>query len=159
MADSFNYITEERFYQLVIGYANEGEPSVLFGRDFLVTLKSRVDFGIGEMRIDLTMLEEMKEIDAMLDALVEKLEEEIPKISTIEPPSPIYHPLTQKQKEKVKEALDRKYKELEESRPILEVLENYMTYRKKLDEVLMGRDRLNSDDYGEEVKMRIMKHG
>ncbi|GJW78912.1 hypothetical protein Tco_0140594 [Tanacetum coccineum] len=68
MADSFNYITEERFDQLgfvrvdygkyerkmvkevrmeihgftflvdfvVIGYANEGEPSVLFGRDFLV---------------------------------------------------------------------------------------------------------------------------
>ncbi|GJU54412.1 hypothetical protein Tco_1228126 [Tanacetum coccineum] len=60
---------------VVIGYANEGEPSVLFGRDFLVTSKSRVDFGIGEMRIDLTMLEEMKEIDAMLDALVENLEE------------------------------------------------------------------------------------
>ncbi|GKB74604.1 hypothetical protein Tco_0936016, partial [Tanacetum coccineum] len=78
MADSFNYITEERFDQLgfvrvdygkygrkmvkevhveihgftflvdfvVIGYANEGEPSVIFGRDFLVTSKSRVDIGI-----------------------------------------------------------------------------------------------------------------
>ncbi|GJZ97684.1 zinc finger, CCHC-type containing protein [Tanacetum coccineum] len=177
---------------VVIGYANEGEPSVLFGRDFLVTSNSRVDFGIGKMRIDLTMLEEMKEIDAMLDALVENLEEvgssngdlvkmgkasrnknhkvnkltpppqikieEIPTIYTIAPPSPIYHPLTQKQKEKVKEVLDRKYKELEESKPILEVLEKYMTYRKKLDEVLMGRARLNSDDYGEEVKMRIVKH-
>ncbi|GKD40617.1 hypothetical protein Tco_1260824 [Tanacetum coccineum] len=157
------------------------EPSVLFGRDFLVTSKSRFDFGIGEMRIDLTMFEEMKEIDVMLDALVENLEEvgssnsnlvkmskssrnknhkvnkltpppqikieEIPTISTIAPPSPIYHPLNQKQKEKVKEVLDHKYNELEEPKPILEVLESYMTYQKKLDEVLMGRSRLNSDDY------------
>ncbi|GKB80266.1 hypothetical protein Tco_0947161 [Tanacetum coccineum] len=107
MADSFNYITEERFDQLgfvrvdygkygrkivkevrveihgftffvdfvVIGYANKGEPSIIFGRDFLVTSKSRVDFGIGEMRIDLTMLEEMKDIDVMLDEIVENLEE------------------------------------------------------------------------------------
>ncbi|GJW15211.1 hypothetical protein Tco_0019344 [Tanacetum coccineum] len=225
MADSFNYITEERFDQLgfvrldygkyrrkmvrevhveihgftflvdfvVIGYANEDEPSVSFGRDFLVTSKSRVDFGIGKMRINLTMLEEMKEIDAMLDALVENLEEvgssnnnlvkmgkasrnknhkvnkltppprikikEISTISTTAPPSPISHLLTQKQKEKMKEVLDHKYKKLEESKPILEALENYMTYRKKLDEVLMGRARLNSDDYGEEVKMRIVEHG
>ncbi|GJZ49300.1 putative ribonuclease H-like domain-containing protein [Tanacetum coccineum] len=123
MADSFNYITKERFDQLVIGYANEGEPSVFFGRDFLVTSKSRVDFRIGEMRIDLTMLEEIKEIDAKLDSLVENLEEvEIPTTSTIVPPSPIYHPLTQN-KEKVKEVLDHKYKELEEPKPILEVLE------------------------------------
>ncbi|GKC71844.1 putative ribonuclease H-like domain-containing protein [Tanacetum coccineum] len=187
MADSFNYMTKESDR-----YANKGEPSVIFGRDFLVTSKSRVDFGIGEMRIDLTMLVEMKDIDVMLDKLVEYLEEvgssngdlvkmdkasrnknhkvnkltpppqikieEIPSISAIAPPSPIYHPLTQKQKEKVKEALDRKYKELEESKPILEILENYMTYRKKLDEVLMGRARLSRDDYAEEVKMIIVNH-
>ncbi|GJZ29031.1 putative ribonuclease H-like domain-containing protein [Tanacetum coccineum] len=84
---------------------------------------------------------------------------EIPPISVIAPPSPIYHPLTPKQKEKVKESSDRKYKELEESKPILEVLENYMTYQKKLDKVLMGRARLNSDDYCKGVKMRIMEHG
>ncbi|GKB83866.1 hypothetical protein Tco_0950761 [Tanacetum coccineum] len=185
MADSFNYMTEERFEKLgfvcvdygkygrkmvkevrveihgftflvdfvVIGYENEGEPSVIFGRDFLVTSKSKVDFGISEMHIDLTMLEEEKEFDAMLEGLVEKVEEvgssngelvkigkasrnkshnvnkltpplqlkieEIPPISSISPPPPIYHPLSQKKKEKVKEALDRKYKELEESKPIL----------------------------------------
>ncbi|GJQ99581.1 putative ribonuclease H-like domain-containing protein [Tanacetum coccineum] len=89
------------------------------------------------MRINLTILEKMKDIDVMLDTLVENSEEV----------------------EKVKEELDRKYKELEESKPILEVLENYMTYRKKLDEVLMGRARLSIDDYGEEAKMRIMEHG
>ncbi|GJZ65841.1 hypothetical protein Tco_0622537 [Tanacetum coccineum] len=213
MADSSNYMKEERFDQLgfvrvdygkyrrkmvkevcveihgfmflvdfvVIGYANEGEHSVIFGRDFLVTSESRVDFGIGEIDIDLTMFEEMKDIDVMLDVLVKNSDkvgssngnlvkmgkasrnknhnvnkltpppqlkfEEIPPISAIAPPSPINHPLTQEQKEKVKEALDRKYKELEESKPILEVLENYMTYRKKLDEVLMARARLSRDDY------------
>ncbi|GKC11450.1 hypothetical protein Tco_1008232 [Tanacetum coccineum] len=105
MADSFNYIMEERFDMLgfvrvdygkyrrktvkevrmeihgftflvdfvMIGYANKGDPLVIFGRDFLLTSKSRVDFGIGEMRIDLTMLEEMKDIDVMLDCLVEEV--------------------------------------------------------------------------------------
>ncbi|GJZ89758.1 hypothetical protein Tco_0661540 [Tanacetum coccineum] len=166
MVDSFNYITEERFDMLgfvrvdygkygrkmvkevrveihgfiflvdfvVIGYANKGDPLVIFGRDFLVTSKSRVDFRIGEMHIDLTMLEEMKDIDVMLDSLVEEVE-------------------------MVKEALDRKYKELEESKPILEVLENYITYRKKLDEVMMGRARLSSEEYDKEEKMRIVEHG
>ncbi|GKB74683.1 hypothetical protein Tco_0936095 [Tanacetum coccineum] len=84
------------FYFVVIRYANEGEPSILFGRDFLVTSKSRVNFGISKMRIDLTMLEETTKLDAILDALVEKLEEVA---------------------------------------------------------------RLNSDDYSEEVKMRIVEHG
>ncbi|GJY57973.1 hypothetical protein Tco_0457865 [Tanacetum coccineum] len=56
-------------------YANEGEPSVIFGRDFLVTRKSKVDFGVGEMRIDLTMLEEDRDIDALLIEFVETMDE------------------------------------------------------------------------------------
>ncbi|GJR97566.1 putative ribonuclease H-like domain-containing protein [Tanacetum coccineum] len=137
----------------VIGYANEDEPSVLFGRDFLVTSKSRVDFGIGEMHIDLTMLEEMKEIDATLDSLVENLEE------AGSSNGDLFKMGKASRNKNHKEVLDRKYKELEEHKPILEVLENYMTYQKKLDEVLMGKARLNSDDYGKEVKMRIVEHG
>ncbi|GJR67985.1 hypothetical protein Tco_0014050 [Tanacetum coccineum] len=153
---------------VVIGYANEGEPSVLFGREFLVTSKSKVDFGVGEMRIDLTMLEYERDMDALLMKLVENVEKvgssngELIKIGKASrnkgynfnkltpPPQP---------KEKIKEALDRKYKELEESKPILEVLENYMTYRKKLDEVMTGRARLSSDQFGEKEKMRIVEHG
>nr|GEV38491.1 hypothetical protein [Tanacetum cinerariifolium] len=121
---------------VVIGYANEGEPSLIFGRDFL----------------------EMKDIDVMLEGLVEKVEEveEIPPISSIAPPSPIYHPLSQKQKEKVKEALDHKYNDLEESKPILEVLENYMNYQKELDEVMIGRARLSSEAYGGEENIKIV---
>nr|GEV81089.1 hypothetical protein [Tanacetum cinerariifolium] len=69
---------------VVLDYVNEEEPSILFGRDFLATTKTQVDFGLGEIRMNLTKLEE------------------IPPISTI-PPQPIYHPLTAKQKEKMKE--------------------------------------------------------
>nr|GEV27445.1 hypothetical protein [Tanacetum cinerariifolium] len=106
MADSHNYMMEERFYMLgfvrvdygdyrrkivkevhveihgftflvdfvVIGYANEGEPSIIFGRDFLVTTKSKVDFGVGEIRIDLNMLEEERNINALVE-LIENMEE------------------------------------------------------------------------------------
>ncbi|GKD78924.1 hypothetical protein Tco_1341545 [Tanacetum coccineum] len=60
---------------VVIGYANKGEPSVIFGRDFLVTTKSKVDLGIGEMRIDLIMLEEKRDLDVLLVELAETIEE------------------------------------------------------------------------------------
>ncbi|GJT46425.1 DNA-directed DNA polymerase [Tanacetum coccineum] len=121
---------------------NEGEPSVIFGRDFLVTSKSKVDFGIGEMCIDLTMLAEENEFNAILEGLVEKVEEvgsfngELVNMGKAS--------RNKSHNEKVKEALDQKYKELKQSKPILEVLENNMTYRKKLDEVMMGRARVNS---------------
>ncbi|GJY87426.1 hypothetical protein Tco_0502054 [Tanacetum coccineum] len=60
---------------VVIWYANEGEPSFIFGRYFFVTTKSKVDFGIGEMRIDLTILEEERDLDALFVELVETMEE------------------------------------------------------------------------------------
>nr|GEU94169.1 hypothetical protein [Tanacetum cinerariifolium] len=47
---------------IVIGYANECEPSVIFGRDFLVTTKSKVDF-------------EERDLDALLVELVKTMEE------------------------------------------------------------------------------------
>ncbi|GKB40873.1 putative ribonuclease H-like domain-containing protein [Tanacetum coccineum] len=83
--------------------------------------------------------------------------EEIPPTSTI-PPQPIYHPLTTKLKEKIKEVLDIKYKKLEESKPILEVLENYVIYKKKLDEILIGKERLNKKKFSEEDKVGIIEH-
>ncbi|GKB17516.1 hypothetical protein Tco_0851439 [Tanacetum coccineum] len=100
------------------------------------------------MCIDLTMLAEENEFNAILEGLVEKVEEvgsfngELVKMGKAS--------RNKSHNEKVKEALDRKYKELKESKPILEVLENYMTYRKKLDEVMMGRAILSSDEFGEE---------
>ncbi|GJU26937.1 hypothetical protein Tco_1165558 [Tanacetum coccineum] len=63
--------------------------------------------------------------------------EEIPPLSSIAP-QPVYHQLSQKQKEKIKEALDRK---------------------KKLDDVMMGRARLSNNEFGEEDKIRIVEHG
>ncbi|GKD72872.1 hypothetical protein Tco_1331154 [Tanacetum coccineum] len=84
--------------------------------------------------------------------------EEISSTSTI-PPQPIYHPLTAKSKEKMKEVLDIKYKELDESKPILEVLENYVIYKKKFDEILIGKERLNKKEFSEENKVGIIEHG
>ncbi|GJZ66153.1 putative ribonuclease H-like domain-containing protein [Tanacetum coccineum] len=132
---------------VVIGYANEGEPSTIFGRDFLVTSKSKAGFGLGEMRIDLTMLQEERDMDALLLGLVENMEDvgssdgELVKIG------------------KVSQNKGHNYKELEESKPILDVLENYMTYRKKLDEVMMGRARLSNNEFSKKDRMRIMEHG
>ncbi|GKA06425.1 kinase-like domain-containing protein [Tanacetum coccineum] len=59
----------------------------------------------------------------------------------------------------MKEVLDIKYKELEESKPILEVLENYVMYKKKLDEILIGKERLNKQKFSEEEKVGIIEHG
>ncbi|GKE56831.1 putative ribonuclease H-like domain-containing protein [Tanacetum coccineum] len=39
------------------------------------------------------------------------------------------------------------------------MLENYMTYRKRLDEVMMGRARVSNNEFREENNMRIIKHG
>ncbi|GKA27376.1 DNA-directed DNA polymerase [Tanacetum coccineum] len=123
------------------------EPSIAFGRNFLVATKSQVDFGLGEMRIDITMLKEDRDVDTLLENLVEDMVEigemrsELVKI------------------EKILEALDRKYKELEEEKPILKVLDNYMVYRKKLDEVLMGRARLENKDFTKEERERIVENG
>ncbi|GJV51031.1 hypothetical protein Tco_1446772, partial [Tanacetum coccineum] len=59
----------------------------------------------------------------------------------------------------MKKVLDIKYKELEESKPILEVLENYVMYKKKLDEILIGKERLNKKEFSEEDKVGIIEHG
>ncbi|GKB49243.1 hypothetical protein Tco_0899996 [Tanacetum coccineum] len=197
MADSFSYMTEEMFDKLGFVRVDYGDYGRKIVKEeslqcFLVTSKSKVDFGMGEIHIDLTMLEEERDMDALLMELVENIEEvgslngelvkmgkasrnkghnvnkltpppppkieEIPPLSSITP-QPIYHPLSQKQKEKINEVLNKKYKELGESKPILEVLENYMTYRKKLDEVMMGRPRLSNNEFSEEDRMRIVEHG
>ena len=52
-----------------------------------------------------------------------------------------------------------KYKELEESKPILEVLKNYVIYKKKLDEVLIGRERLSNKDFCENDRTMIIERG
>ncbi|GJY39777.1 retrovirus-related pol polyprotein from transposon TNT 1-94 [Tanacetum coccineum] len=59
----------------------------------------------------------------------------------------------------MKEVLDIKYKELEELKPILKVLENYVMYKKKLDEILIGKERLNKKEFSEEDKVGIIEHG
>ncbi|GKD54683.1 hypothetical protein Tco_1288070 [Tanacetum coccineum] len=59
----------------------------------------------------------------------------------------------------MKEVLDIKYKELEESKSILEMLENYVMYKKKLDEILIGKERLNKKEFSEQDKVGIIEDG
>ncbi|GKB51761.1 retrovirus-related pol polyprotein from transposon TNT 1-94 [Tanacetum coccineum] len=111
---------------VVLDYVNEGEPTILFGRDFLAITKSQVNFGLGEIRMNLT---KFKEGIGVINLLEERLEE-IPPTLTI-PPQSIYHPLTPKQKEKMKE---------------------------QLDEILIGKERLNKKEFSEEDKVGIIEH-
>ncbi|GKC00128.1 DNA-directed DNA polymerase, partial [Tanacetum coccineum] len=149
----FNFLVDF----VVIDYANEGLPSIVFGRNFLVTTKCKGYFGLGEIRIDLTMLEAERDIDNLLVNLVEDMDEV--GCASSELVKMVYHPLSPKQKENILEALDRKYKELKEKKPIVEILENYMTYRKKLDKVIMGRARLGNKEFGDKNKEKLIKNG
>ncbi|GKB99355.1 reverse transcriptase domain-containing protein, partial [Tanacetum coccineum] len=191
LAYSHNYIMDEMLGKLGfvrLDYGNYGRRMVkevrveIHGFNFLVDFMVIDYANKGEMRIDITMLEDDMNIDTMLASLVEDVVKvrstsdelvkmgkanrnksynvnkltppALPKIKEIPPISstalpPVYHPLSPKHKEKILEALDRKYKELEEQKPIVEVLENYMVYRKKLDEVMMGRARLENKEFSD----------
>nr|GEV78018.1 hypothetical protein [Tanacetum cinerariifolium] len=169
---------------VVLDYVNEEEPSIVFGRDFLVTTKSQINFGLGEIRINLTKFKEGIEVINLTEEVGSSNGEVVKmgkanrnksyNINKLTPSflearrnSTNFHcstttdipSLTPKQKEKVKKALDIKHKELEESKPIIEVLENYVIYKKKLDEILIGKERLNKKEFSEEDNVRIIKHG
>ncbi|GKA06426.1 hypothetical protein Tco_0685650 [Tanacetum coccineum] len=60
---------------VVFDYVNEGEPSILFGRDFLATTKSQIDFGLGEIRINLTKFEEGIDVIDLLEEVGSSSEE------------------------------------------------------------------------------------
>ncbi|GKG02441.1 hypothetical protein Tco_0310077 [Tanacetum coccineum] len=60
---------------VVANYVDEREPSFVIGRSFLVTTRSHVDFGLGDMQIDITMLKEEKNVDTLLANLVEDMVE------------------------------------------------------------------------------------
>nr|GEV27254.1 reverse transcriptase domain-containing protein [Tanacetum cinerariifolium] len=133
-----------------LGNDREGIES----RSFLVTTKSQVDFGLREKKIYITMLKDDKDVDALLENLVKNMVE----VKDASGEQVKMGKAIQFQK-KILEALERKYQEFKEKKQIVEVLENYMMYRKKLDEVLMGRARLENKDHTEEDRERILKNG
>nr|GEW21077.1 hypothetical protein [Tanacetum cinerariifolium] len=154
--NGFNFLVDF----LVIDYANEGERFVVFGRDFLLTTKYAVEVGSTSgklVKMGKASHNKTHNVNKLTSPTPLKIEEITP-ISSIAQP-PVYHPLFPKQKEKILEVLDRKYKELKEQKHIAEVLENYMIYRKKLDEVMMGRARLENKEFGDKEKSRLMEHG
>ncbi|GKC32909.1 hypothetical protein Tco_1040203, partial [Tanacetum coccineum] len=60
---------------VVLDYANEGEPSFMFRRDFLATIKSQVDFGLDEIKMNLTMFEEVNGVIDLLEEVKSSSEE------------------------------------------------------------------------------------
>ncbi|GJY47357.1 hypothetical protein Tco_0436420 [Tanacetum coccineum] len=159
MADSHNYMTKKMFDKLGFVRVDYGD----YGRKMFVENMEEVGSSNGELvKMGKASRNKGHTVNKLTPPPPPKIEE-IPPLQSIAPqpiaPQPIYYLLSQKQKEKVKESLNKKYKELEESKPILEVLENYMTYRKKLDKVIIGRARLSNNEFNEEDKMRIVEHG
>ncbi|GKA79885.1 ribonuclease H-like domain-containing protein [Tanacetum coccineum] len=121
-----------------VKFFDQGITFIMSGRDFLVTTKSQVNFGLGEIRMNLTKFKEGIEVIDLTEEVGSSSEEK---------------------KEKIKEVLDIKYKELKESKPILEDLDNYVVYKKKLDEILISKERLNKKEFSEEEKVGIIEHG
>nr|GEX08523.1 hypothetical protein [Tanacetum cinerariifolium] len=166
LTDLANYVTEEVL---------ENMRFVKYGAQLTVrrTFRVPVSYFAGEIRINLTkfkegieMIDLTEEVGSSSEEVVKMWKsnrnksyninkltpppslrlEEIPPTSTF-PPQPIYHPLTPKQNEKMKEVLDIKYKELEESKPVIKVLEKYVIYKKKLDEILIAFEMEGEDDW------------
>ena len=80
--------------------------------------------------------------------------------SKIPPNSPQnIKPLTNEQKQAIVENLEMKIHELMEDKPVIEVLNNYMVYRKKLDAVMLARSKLEENSFDEVEERRIIEHG
>ena len=159
---------------VVLEYGNADESEVVFGRDFMVKTKCMIDFALGEMRIDVDDLVEEKvgkgEIVKMgkanrkktpLNKLTQPSTPKNESSSSSSPPKTpqIVKPLTQQQKEAILENLETKFKEFMEEKPVIDVLNNYMIYRKKLDAVMMARARLEDKNFDEVARERIVENG
>ncbi|GKC41731.1 hypothetical protein Tco_1059453 [Tanacetum coccineum] len=72
---------------VVLDYVNEGEPSILFRRDFLATTKSQMDFGLGEIRMNLTKFEEGIDVINLSEEVESSSEEVKSRMDTL--PNPL----------------------------------------------------------------------
>ena len=81
--------------------------------------------------------------------------------SSLTPPnSPkITQPLSNEQREAILENLADKIHELMEEKPVIEVLNNYMTFRKKLDSIMMARSKLEDKSFDEVEKEKMVENG
>ncbi|GJZ66347.1 RNA-directed DNA polymerase, eukaryota, reverse transcriptase zinc-binding domain protein [Tanacetum coccineum] len=122
-------------------YEGTIEPSMVFGRDFLLATKCTMNFGLGEMQINIGELEQM--LKECGDEGVEPLQ----------PLSPIKEAKTIK-------SIANKFKELLEEKPIFHFLENYTYYKKMMDEVSIDKRRLEiKEKIKEEDVANIMEGG
>nr|GEV74236.1 hypothetical protein [Tanacetum cinerariifolium] len=113
-----------------------GEP---FMREFLVTTKSQVDFGLGELRINLTTFREGIEVIDITKEVGSSSEEVVQMGKANQNKSYNINKLT--------------------TPPSLRLEEIPPTSTKKLDEILIGKERLNKKEFSEEEKVGIIKLG
>ena len=172
---------------VVLDYCFTDEPEVVFGRDFLVTTKCTLDFALKELRIDIAELEHEQKVDEMIEELRKEMDlEEVCKMSkasrkrspsnkltqpttpktsssssSLTPPiSPkVTQPLSHEQKEAIMENLETKIHELMEKKPVIEVLNDYVTYRRKLDAIMTAKSKHQDESFNEEEKNRVIENG
>ncbi|GJV73152.1 hypothetical protein Tco_1493147 [Tanacetum coccineum] len=135
LADSTNYVTEKVLDSMGFVHVSISD----YGRKMVNDVNVEIH-GV-KFKMKLTKFEEVNGVIDLLEEIGSS-SEEVVKMGKA----------NRNKGEKMKEVLDIKYKELEESKPILEVLENYVIYKKKLDEILMGKKRLNKKYFSEEDK-------
>nr|GEW73758.1 hypothetical protein [Tanacetum cinerariifolium] len=132
-------------------YEGTTESSVVFRRDFLLGSKCTMNFGLGEMKINMGELQDDKDVDWLLEEMLIECGDE-----GIEP----LQPLSPMQEAKTIKSMANKFKELLKEKPIFHVLENYTYYRKMLDEVSMDKRRLEmKEEIEEEEVAKIIEGG
>ncbi|GKA54554.1 hypothetical protein Tco_0753503 [Tanacetum coccineum] len=130
-------------------YEGTTEPSMVFGRDFLLATKCTMNFGLGEMQINIGELIYDKDVDWLLEQMLKECGDE-----GIEP----LQPLLPMEEAHTIESMSNKLKELLEEKPIFYVLENYTYYRKMMDEVSMEKRRLEmKEEIKEEDVVKIIE--
>ena len=57
-------------------YVETTDPSVVFGRNFLIATKCTIDFGLGEMQVKVGELQDDKDVDWLLEQIIEVCDED-----------------------------------------------------------------------------------
>nr|GEV25890.1 hypothetical protein [Tanacetum cinerariifolium] len=129
-------------------YEGTEEPSVVFGRDFLLATKCTLNFRLGNMQINIE--HNPKEHNPPPPPTPTQEEPNSPDSPLLALPNEPLQPLSPMEEAKTIESMDMKYKELLEEKPIFHVLENYTYYRKMSDEVSMDKNILEMKEEIEE---------
>nr|GEW22017.1 hypothetical protein [Tanacetum cinerariifolium] len=129
-------------------YEGTEEPSVVFGRDFLLATKCTLNFRLWNMQINIER--NPKEHNPPPSPTPTQEEPNLPDSLLLALLNEPLQPLSPMEKAKTIKSMAMKYKKLLEEMLIFHVLENYTYYRKMLDEVSMDKKILEMKEEIEE---------